>query len=87
VPPGHRPLARSSASPPPHIYFAIDPDDDAWVRGNDRLHEKMNALGVEHTADLTTRAGGHSWQYFEHMADPVVRFLVNGLDAESRRLL
>src|SRR5262249_28128472 len=44
---------------PPHIFFAIDPADERWFRGNDRLDEKLNALGVPHTADLTTRAGGH----------------------------
>lgn len=72
---------------PPHIYFCIDPDDEAWYRGNDRLHEKLTALGVPHTADLTTRAGGHSWQYFDHMAEPTLRFLNDGLVSESRRLL
>jgi pimeloyl-ACP methyl ester carboxylesterase len=72
---------------PPHLFFCIDPEDVAWYRGNDRLHEKMNALGVEHTADLSTQAGGHSWDYFNRMAEPAVRFLYRGLDHESRRLL
>jgi S-formylglutathione hydrolase len=72
---------------PPHIFFCIDPDDTDWLRGNDRLHEKLSALGVAHTCDLTTRAGGHSWTYFNAMADRVVRFLHAGLDQESRRLL
>jgi S-formylglutathione hydrolase len=78
VPPHH---------PPPHIHFCIDPDDDQWYRGNDRLHEKLAALGIEHTADLTTRAGGHTWEYFENMAAPVLQFLLTALDKESRRLL
>ena len=60
--------------PPPHLFFCIDPDDAAWYRGNDRLHEKLTALGVAHTADLTTRAGAHSWQYFDHLAGPTLRF-------------
>ena len=72
---------------PPHLFFCIDPDDERWQRGNDRLHEKLNALGIPHTADLTSRAGGHSWDYFNHMAGPAVRFLVAGLEHESRRLL
>ena len=72
---------------PPHLFFCIDPDDTAWYRGNDRLHEKLSALGVPHTIDLTTQAGGHSWQYFEHMAEPTLRFLHDGLQKESRRLL
>ena len=74
-------------NPPPHIFFAIDPNDVDWYRGNDRLQEKLTALGVEHIADLTTEAGGHSWDYFNRMAEPAVRFLVKGLEHESRRLL
>jgi poly(3-hydroxybutyrate) depolymerase len=72
---------------PPHLFFCIDPDDERWYRGNDRLHEKLNALGIPHSADLASRAGGHSWDYFNHMAGPAVRFLLAGLDHESRRLL
>ena len=71
---------------PPHIFYAIDPDD-AWLRGNDRLHEKLSALGVPHQVDLTTRAGGHSWDYFNHQAERAVRFVYQGLEQESRRLL
>jgi esterase/lipase superfamily enzyme len=71
---------------PPHIFFAVDPEDP-WYRGNDRLHEKLSALGIPHEVDLTTRAGSHSWDYFNHMADRAVRFLHGGLEQESRRLL
>jgi pimeloyl-ACP methyl ester carboxylesterase len=78
VPPDH---------PPPHIFFCIDPNDVEWYRGNDRLQEKLMALGVPYTADLTTQAGGHSWSYFNQVAGPVVRFLYSGLEQESRRLL
>ncbi len=72
---------------PAHTYFCIDPDDACWYRGNDRLHEKLNALGIPHTCELTTRAGGHSWDYFNHMAERVERFVLAGLEHESRRLL
>jgi esterase/lipase superfamily enzyme len=72
---------------PPHLFFCSDPDDTAWYRGNDRLHEKLSALGVPHTIDLTTQAGGHSWQYFDHMAEPTLRFVYEGLEKESRRLM
>jgi S-formylglutathione hydrolase len=71
---------------PGHFFFCIDPEDE-WFRGNDRLHEKLNALGVPHEIDFTTRAGGHSWDYFNHQAEGVIRFLVAGLEQESRRLL
>jgi S-formylglutathione hydrolase len=72
---------------PSHIFFCIDPEDTAWYRGNDRLHEKLNALGVPHEIDFATRAGGHSWDYFNHMAERAERFIHAGLDHESRRLL
>jgi pimeloyl-ACP methyl ester carboxylesterase len=74
-------------NPPPHVFFCIDPDDSKWYRGNDRLHEKLTALGVAHVSDLTTRAGGHSWQYFNHVAERVLRFVSQGLEIESRRLI
>jgi S-formylglutathione hydrolase len=73
--------------PPPHVFFCVDPADARWHRGNDRLHEKLNALGVAHTCDLDTQAGGHSWDYFNHMADRAIRFVYAGLEQESRRLL
>jgi len=72
---------------PPHVFFAIDPEDADWYRGNDRLHEKLNALGVPHTIDFTTSAGGHCWEYFDRMAEPALRFIAAGLEKESRRLL
>jgi esterase/lipase superfamily enzyme len=72
---------------PPHLFFAIDPDDAAWFRGNDRLHEKLAALGITHQFDFTTRAGGHSWDYVNHMAERLERFVAAGLEQESRRLL
>jgi S-formylglutathione hydrolase len=72
---------------PPHVFFAADPDDADWLRGNERLHEKLAALGVEHEVDFTTRAGGHSWAYFNHMAGRVTHFLAAALEQEGRRLL
>jgi pimeloyl-ACP methyl ester carboxylesterase len=72
---------------PPHVFYCIDPLDTEWYRGCDRLHEKLSALGVAHELDMTTSAGGHSWDYFNHMAERVVRFVVAGLEQQSRRLL
>jgi hypothetical protein len=73
--------------PPPHIFFGIDPGDAFWFRGADRLHEKLNALGVAHTLDLTPRGGGRSGDHADRMAERAVRFLYAGLEQESRRLL
>jgi len=72
---------------PPHIFFCVDPEDEDCYRGCDRLHEKLNALGGAHTADLATRGGGHSWEYFERMAGRALRFVAVGLEEEARRLL
>jgi S-formylglutathione hydrolase len=71
---------------PPAIWFACDPDDLEWYRGNDRLHEKLTAIGIPHTADLTSRHGGHSWPYFEAMAEPALAFVVAALEKQARRL-
>jgi S-formylglutathione hydrolase FrmB len=71
---------------PPYIWFACDPDSP-WMRGNDRLQEKLRALGAPHTFDFTTRVCGHSWNYYDHLAPAMMRFVVDGLDKESRRLM
>jgi S-formylglutathione hydrolase len=71
---------------PAHIFFCADPEDD-WHRGNDRLHEKLTALGIPHEADLATSGSGHSWAYFDRMAERAVRFVHDGLVRQSRRLL
>ena len=72
---------------PAHLFFCCDPEDPTWFRGNDRLHDKFNALGIAHECDLTTSAGGHTWDYFNHMAGRAIGFLATGLEQESRRLL
>lgn len=72
---------------PPHIWLACDPADAAWFRGNDRLHEKLSAIGIPHTIDWDSSHGGHTWAYFEAMAEPMVRFIADALAKESRRLV
>lgn len=72
---------------PPHVWFACDPADADWFRGNDRLHEKLSAVGLPHTADLTTAAGGHSWAHFDAMAAPLFAFVTAALEQQSRRLM
>jgi len=72
---------------PPYIFFCCDPNEVTWFRGNDRLHEKLNALGIPHECDLTTEVGGNFWDYRNHMAERALRFLRAGLEQESRRLI
>jgi hypothetical protein len=71
---------------PRHLWFACDPHDP-WHPGNERLREKLRAVGAPHSCDLETAAGGHSWEYFNAMAVPMLEFLKAGLEKESRRLL
>lgn len=72
---------------PPHLFFCVDPADERWCRGSDRLHEKLAALGVPHECDLTISGGAHTWDYFDRMAERSMRFLHRGLLERSRRLL
>ncbi|HEY3789743.1 MAG TPA: hypothetical protein VGL71_12855, partial [Urbifossiella sp.] len=67
---------------PPHLWFACDPED-FWFRGNDRLDEKLRAYGVPHTADLESTGP----DYFDKMLEPMLQFVVSGLEKESRRLM
>jgi S-formylglutathione hydrolase len=72
---------------PPHIWFACDPADTDWFRGNDRLHEKLTAFGVAHTVDFETSRGGHCWDYFDAISGPMVDFVAAGLAKEGRRIV
>jgi S-formylglutathione hydrolase len=71
---------------PPYVWFACDPDSP-WFRGNDRLHEKLSAMGVPHEVDFTSRACGHSWTYYDELAPALVRFVTDSLEKEGRRLV
>jgi S-formylglutathione hydrolase FrmB len=71
---------------PRHQCFASDPSDSHWHDGAVRLHSKLCALGIPHTAILDPRGGGHSPVYYDAVAPEIMRFLLAALDAESRRL-
>lgn len=72
---------------PPHIWFVCDPADSLCYQGNDRLHEKLNAYGIPHQTDLESSNGGHTWEYFNGMAEPMLDWLAKAIDSEARRLL
>jgi S-formylglutathione hydrolase len=65
---------------PPHIWFACPPGHE-WYRGNDRLHEKLAAIGVPHVADLDTPGTP------EDLVAPMLAWVVAALERESRRIL
>ena len=71
---------------PRHQWFACDPDDWQWHDGALRLHEKLAALGIPHTASLDLRAGGHGPAYYDRMAPEAIRFVLGALESESRRV-
>jgi pimeloyl-ACP methyl ester carboxylesterase len=63
-----------------------DPTDAEWFEGAERLASKLYSTGIPFERDFTTQHGGHSWDYFNHIAPRVVQFLLRGLEQESRRL-
>ncbi len=70
---------------PRNIWFCCDPSD-RWHESCDRLRMKLNALGVPHECDLETSAGGHSFEYFNHMAPRAMGFIADRLERERLRV-
>lgn len=64
---------------PPHVWFACPPQSE-WTRGNDRLQEKLSAIGVPHTCDLDSAVPA------ERQFAPMLTFILAALHRESRRL-
>ncbi len=62
---------------PGHIWFGCSPDSE-WHRGNDRLHEKLSAVGVPHTFENAE---------VERPFATMLAFAVESLAKQSRRLL
>jgi pimeloyl-ACP methyl ester carboxylesterase len=70
---------------PRHQWFCCDPADYRWHESAERLRSKLYSLGVPHVCDLDTSGGGHGWEYYETMAEPAVRFIVEALERERLR--
>ena len=71
---------------PRHQCFASDPSDIHWHDGATRLHSKLVALGIPHTALLDHRSGGHNSAFYDTVAPEIVQFVLTALDAESRHV-
>jgi S-formylglutathione hydrolase FrmB len=71
---------------PRNIWFSCDPADHRWHDSADRLHMKLYSLGIPHDYDLETRAGGHSFDYYNHMAGKALEFIVERLERERLRV-
>ncbi len=72
---------------PRNIWFCCDPADVRWHDSADRLRMKLAALGIPHEADLVTSAGGHSWNYYQHMAPRAIGYIAERLNRERRRVV
>jgi len=70
---------------PPHQFITCDPTDPDCFEGTERLASKLSSSGIPYERDLETRAGGHSWDYFNHMAGETMKFLHERLERERLR--
>jgi hypothetical protein len=66
---------------PRHQWFASDPSELHWHDGAARLQSKLRALGIPHTAVLDSRGLSATG-----LAPDMIRFVVDALSQESRRL-
>jgi len=64
---------------PRHQFLCCDPQDEDWFDGCARLGMKLSSSGIMYQRDFETSAGGHSWDYFNHMAPQAFDHLVTGL--------
>ena len=72
---------------PRHQLLLCDPADQDWFAGVDRLAGKMASSGVPFESDFETSSGGHSWDYFDAVAESVVGFLADRLQQEEMRIV
>lgn len=72
---------------PRNLFFASDPEDDRWHDSAQKLRMKLAALGIPHECDLESSGGGHGWDYYDLMAPRAIRFLMDRLEHERRRVV
>lgn len=71
---------------PRQQFFCCDPQDADWFDGCSRLAMKLSSSGIMYERDLETSAGGHSWDYFNHMAPRAMEHIANGLRSVAAEL-
>ena len=64
---------------PRHQLLMCDPVDIDWIEGCERLASKLSSSGIPFEQDFETSHGGHSWEYFEHMAPRAMEFIATNL--------
>lgn len=71
---------------PRHQLLLCDPADPEWFDGTERLASKLSSSGIPFDHEFHTSHGGHSWDYFNHMAPMVMTYLYERLEQERLRL-
>jgi len=69
---------------PRHQFIACDPADEKWFDSADKLSMKLFSSGIPHEVDFETTNGGHSWDYFETMADRIIGWTHEQLQSVAR---
>ncbi len=64
---------------PRHQFFCCDPADTEWFDGAARLGMKLSSSGILHERDLDTSGGGHTWDYFNRMAEKSLKHVFESL--------
>jgi S-formylglutathione hydrolase FrmB len=72
---------------PRNQFFCCAPTDHRWHDSAERLQMKLSSLGVPFECDLETDNGGHSYQYFCHMAERALGFIAERLERERLRIV
>jgi S-formylglutathione hydrolase FrmB len=71
---------------PRNTWFCCDPSDFRWHESAERLRMKLAALGIPHECDLESSGGGHSFEYYNGMAEKAVDFIAARLESERLRV-
>lgn len=72
---------------PRYQFLACDPADPYCFEGTERLVSKLNSSGVPCEKELLRSHGGFGWRYADQLAEQAIRFVVDSLERESRRLV
>lgn len=70
---------------PKHQFLACDPADEEWFESSDKLSMKLSSSGVPHETEFEVSKGGHSWEYFELMADRTIGWVAEKLEQVTRK--
>ena len=72
---------------PRHQFFCCDPADVRWIDSAERLQMKLASLGIPFERDLESSHGGHGFAYYNFMAERAIKFIVDSLERERRRIV